>query len=98
MSRLAIALRLGAQSLYTSRSDLGESFRRMRARLGPPAAITAAAHKIARILYHLITTRQRYDESVFAVLEQRSQQRQISILKKRAGVLGFELKPAVCVP
>ena len=65
---------------------------------GDEAAITAAAHKIARILFHLITTRQRYDESVFAVLEQRSQQRQISILKKRAAVLGFELKPAVCVP
>jgi hypothetical protein len=47
---------LGAQSLYTSRSYLGDYFRRMRARLGPPAAITAAAHKIARILYHLITT------------------------------------------
>jgi len=92
------ALRLGAQSLYTSRSYLGDYFRRMRARLGPPAAITAAAHKIARILYHLITTRQRYDESVFAVLEQRAQQRQISILKKRASVLGFELKPAACVP
>jgi hypothetical protein len=49
-------------------------------------------------LYHLITTRQRYDESVFAVLEQRAQQRQVSILKKRASVLGFELKPAGCVP
>jgi transposase len=98
VSRLAIALRLGAQSLYASRSYLGDYFRRMRARLGPPAAITAAAHKIARILYHLITTRQSYDESVFAVLEQRTQQRQISILKKRASALGFELKPAVCVP
>jgi transposase len=98
VSRLAIALRLCAQSLYTSRSYLGDYFRRMRARLGPPAAITAAAHKIARILYHLITTRQRYDESVFAVLEQRAQQRQVSILKKRASVLGFELKPAGCVP
>jgi transposase len=98
VSRLATALRLGAQSLYTSRSYLGDYFRRMRARLGAPAAITAAAHKIARILYHLITTRQRYDESVFAVMEQRAQQRQISILKKRASVLGFELRPAGCVP
>jgi len=81
--------------LKTYRAD---DFRRMRARLGPPAAITAAAHKIARILYHLITTRQRYDESVFAVMEQRAQQRQISILKKRASVLGFALTPAGCVP
>jgi len=98
VSRLAIALRLAAQSLHGSRSYLGDYFRRMRARLGPPAAITAAAHKIARILYHLITTRQRYDESVFAVMEQRAKQRQISILKKRASVLGFALTPAGCVP
>ena len=98
VSRLAIALRLAAHSLHGSRSYLGDYFRRTRARLGTPAAITAAAHKIARILYHLITTRQRYDESVFAVMEQRAQQRQISIFKKPASALGFELKPAECVP
>jgi transposase len=98
VSRFALALRLGAQSLYGSRSYLGEYFRRMRARLGTPAAITAAAHKLARILYHLITTRQRYDETVFAVMEQRAQQRQLSKLKKHASLLGFELKPVGCVP
>jgi transposase len=42
----------------------------MRARLGAPKAITAAAHKLARIVYHLLTTRQPYDESVFAKHEQ----------------------------
>jgi hypothetical protein len=30
----------------------------MRAKLGAPKAITATAHKLARILYHLLTTRQ----------------------------------------
>src|SRR5262245_18721701 len=72
VSRRAIALRMAAYSLHGSRSHLGDYFRRMRARLGTPAAITAAAHKIARILYHLMTTRQRYDESVFALIEQRA--------------------------
>ena len=76
----------------------GQYFRRMRARLGAPAAITAAAHKIARILYHLITTHQRYDVSVFAVVEQRPQQRQLSMLKKHAKDLGFQLTPTGCVP
>jgi transposase len=98
VSRLAIALRMAAQSLHRSQSYLGEYFRRMRARLGTPAAITAAAHKIARILYHLITTRQRYDESVFAVMEQRAQQRQLSMIRKRASALGFQLTPTECVP
>ena len=41
-------------------------FRRMRTKLGAPKAITATAHKLARILYHLLTTGQRYQESIFA--------------------------------
>jgi transposase len=98
VSRLAIALRMAAQSLHRSQSYLGQYFRRMRARLGTPAAITAAAHKLARVLYHLITTRQPYDESIFAVIEQRAHQRQFLMLKKRATALGFELRPTGCVP
>jgi transposase len=68
VSRLAAALRMAAQSLHRSQSYLGDYFRRFRARLGTPAAITAAAHKLARILYHLITTREAYSESVFALV------------------------------
>jgi transposase len=91
VSRLAAALRMAAQSLHRSQSYLGDYFRRIRARLGTPAAITAAAHKLARILYHLITTREAYSESVFALVERRSQQRRIAHLKKQASALGFQL-------
>jgi len=42
------------QILHRSRSYLGEYFRRMRSRLGTPAAITAAAHKLARVLYQTL--------------------------------------------
>jgi len=42
---------------------------------GRPAGITAAAHKLARILFHIITTRQAYDESVFCLEEQRQHKR-----------------------
>jgi hypothetical protein len=66
-------------------------FGEIRARLGTPAAITAAAHKLARILYHLITAREAYSESVFAVAERRSQQQRIAHLKKQASALGFQL-------
>jgi hypothetical protein len=37
----------------------------MGTRLGTPKAITAAAHKLARVIYHLLTTRQSY-EKVFS--------------------------------
>jgi transposase len=54
-SRLAGSLRMAAQSLQGSQSGLGEFYRRMRAKLGAPKAITATAHKLARIIYHLLT-------------------------------------------
>jgi hypothetical protein len=49
-----------------SASPLGGHFHRMRVKLGSPQAITASAHKFARITYHRITTGQTYDESIFA--------------------------------
>ena len=47
-NRVAVALRMAAQSLQGSQSALGAFYRRMRTRLGAPKAITAAAHKLAR--------------------------------------------------
>jgi transposase len=92
-NRLAAALRMAAQSLQGSQSALGEFYRRMRARLGPPQAITATAHKLARVIYHMITTRQPYDESVFACLEVSYRERTAKRLKAQARTLGFMLVP-----
>jgi transposase len=92
-SRLAAALRLAAQTLHKSHSYLGAYYRRMRARLGAPQAITAAAHKLARIVYHLISTRTAYDESVFAQEEQKQTIRHQHRLHKQALALGFKLVP-----
>ena len=65
----------------------------MRAKLGAPKAITAAAHKLARIVFHLLTTRQPYDESIFATQESHHQQRIQRKLQKQAKLLGFQLVP-----
>jgi transposase len=98
INRLSLALRRAAQSLHRSQSYLGQYFRRIRTRLGTPAAITAAAHKLARVLYHLIKTRQPYQESVFAIVEERARHRQFIRLKRQASALGFQLTPNACVP
>ena len=92
-SRAAKALRMAANALHRSQSWLGHYFRRMRAKLGAPKAITAAAHKLARILFHLLTTRQPYDESIFAQQETHHQQRIQRKLKAQAQLLGFQLVP-----
>jgi transposase len=90
-NRLALALRMAAQSLQGSQSALGAYYRRMRAKFGAPKAITATAHKLARILYHMLTTRESYDESVFAVCEINYRQRAEAQLKRQAQALGFSL-------
>jgi transposase len=92
-SRAAYALRLAAYSAGKSYSALGDYFRRMRARLGAPKAITATAHKLARIIYHLLKTGSAYDDSVFARNELLYQQRHSAHLRKQARELGFSLVP-----
>jgi transposase len=92
-SRAAHALRLAAQTLARSRSYLGNFYRSMRARLGAPQAITATAHKLARIIYYLLTARVAYNETVFE-LEQHKQKICLQKrLSKQAQRLGFQLIP-----
>lgn len=87
------ALRLAAQTLERSTSYLGAYYRKMRARPGAPAAITAAAHKLARIIFPRVTTGQAYDESLFAAEEQRQRKRMENKLKRSAQQLGYQLIP-----
>jgi transposase len=91
--RAATALRMAAQSLHHSKTALGDFYRRMRAKLGAPKAITAAAHKLARIIFHLVSIRQEFDDSRFAADQVRNQKRQEIKLRARAKAMGFELVP-----
>lgn len=91
--RAATAFRLAAQTLHHQDTMMGNYYRKMRARLGAPKAITAAAHKLARIYYHLVTTRQEYDVSVFAKDEERDRKRRVERLEREAAALGFTMKP-----
>lgn len=97
-NRAAVALRVAAQALHRSQTFLGEHFRRLKARLGAPKAITAVAHKLARVIYHLITSKQDYDESVFQKQEHQAQTRKRNRLYVQAKELGYELVPVELVP
>jgi transposase len=85
--------RLSAHSLHRSQSRLGHFLRRMKAKLGPKAATTATAHKLAVIFYTLITKQIEYDESVWAAHEQENRKRMQNKLKRQASLLGFQLVP-----
>jgi transposase len=92
-NRVAMALRMASQSLHRSQSFLGDYYRRMRAKLGTPKAITAAAHKLARIIFHLLSTREAYDESIFSQHELQHRRRKELRLRNQARRLGFDLIP-----
>jgi transposase len=93
-SRVATALRMGAQSLHHAKDYLGEFFRRITRKLGRPQAITATAHKLARIVYHLLGTKEAYNESVFHKSEADTIRRAESRLRRQAAQLGFQIIPS----
>ena len=90
-NRAAQALRISANTLIRSKSYLGDYYRRMRTRLGAPKAITATAHKLARIIYHLIKNRKPFDETTFAEQERNHQERMKKRFISRAKSLGLQL-------
>ena len=90
-SRAALALRLAAQSLWRAKNYLGDCFRRWKARLGTPKAITAMAHKLARILWHMIKFKQPYNPAVWLAAEEKLKKKKIKRLHQSAAALGFKL-------
>ena len=87
------ALRLGARSLHHSDSALGAFYRRMRARLGAPKAITAAAHKLAKIIYRMIKFQTEYIDVGADYYEQKYKEREIAKLRNKAAKLGLKVVP-----
>jgi hypothetical protein len=92
-NRAAAALRMSAVSLQNSKSALGAYFRRMRTRLGTPKAITATAHKLARLVYSMLKHGSEYIDFGQKQYEERYKARVFQNIKKRAQELGYELMP-----
>ena len=74
-------------------TPLGNYLRRMKAKLGPTAATTATAHKIAVIFYTMITNRVEYDATIWATRDADRQKRFEARLKRQAQLLGYQLIP-----
>jgi transposase len=89
-NRAANAFRMAAQSLANSNTGLGGFYRRIRARLGAPKAITATAHKLARIFYRMWTTGQSYIDMGSDYYENRYKERVLRNITNRARELGYD--------
>jgi transposase len=93
-NRAAQALRMAAAALRSSKSALGAYFRRMCARMDKPKAITAAAHKLARLVYTMLTKGQEYVDQGQDYFEERYRERVIRQLAQRATKLGLKVTVA----
>jgi len=93
-NRVRQALKMAAQSLARSQSALGAFYRRLCTRMDAPRANTAAAHKLARTVYFMLTRGEAFVEQGQQEYEDKQRQRSIAALKRRATGLGFTLQPA----
>lgn len=87
----AAALRLAASTLYRSPTALGAYLRRLKSRKGPMKAITATAHKLAKIIYNMLRYGTEYMEAGQTYYEEQYRDRKIKNLKRMAMELGFNL-------
>ena len=92
-SRAAQVFRMAAKSASRSKTYIGAFYRRMKARLGAPKAMTATAHKIAVIFYHMVKERKPYQDLGEDYYLTQQKQRQLKRLKKQAKLFGFDLVP-----
>jgi len=63
----------------------------MRAKLGAPEAVTATAHKLARIIYAILKNQTEYQYPGEGYYEDQARRRAIKNLKRKASQLGFQL-------
>ena len=91
VNRAAQALRLAAASLRSSQSALGAYHRRMCSRMDKPKAVTATAHKLARLIYMMLTKGEEYVDKGQDYFEERYRERVLWHLNKRAETMGMKL-------
>jgi transposase len=92
-NRTGQAFRMAASGLHHELSQMGDYLRRMKSKLGPAAAITATAHKIAIIFYTLVKNQVEYDSTLWAERDTAREKRFEERLKRQARQRGYKLVP-----
>ena len=84
---------MAAMSLAHSDSALGAFYRRLCARMDKPSANTAVAHKLARMVYFMLTRGEEFVNKGQQHYEEQQFERSVAALKRRATALGFVIAP-----
>jgi transposase len=80
-------LKQAASTLSTSKSALGDYYRKMRTRLGGRGAVTATAHKLSKIIYTMILQKEEYKPEILVGNQQKYNQDKIRKLEKQIAKL-----------
>jgi transposase len=88
-NRAGQAFRQAATSVANSASALGAYYRRKRSQGGPLFAQVATAHKLARIVYHLLKYHVQYTDIGAEEFAYKQRERDIAALRKKAAKLGY---------
>ena len=91
VNRASVILRLAALAVGKTDTWLGRFYRRKRAHLGAPKAITATARKLACVVYHLLKYQEDYVPLDIAVYELKAAEARQRRLRREAQEMGFEL-------
>ncbi len=91
INRAAHTLRMAATTLNKSKTALGANFRRLKARLGAPKAITAMAHKLARLVYRMLKYGRSYVDKGMQHYEEKFREQRIKWLRKQANEYNLQL-------
>jgi transposase len=89
--RVALALRLAARTVHKAHTALGAFFRRLRSRRGAPKAITATAHKLARLVYSLLQHGSASVQQGLDASESQYRERKVKAMARQAQALGYTL-------
>jgi transposase len=92
-NRAGQMFRMAAFTLHHDPSPLGNYLRRMKSKMGPEAATTATAHKIAVIFYAMVKNQVEYDPSLWAQRDAERDKRLEAKLKRQALQRGYKLVP-----
>lgn len=91
VNRASVLFRMAALAAGQTDTWIGRFYRRKKAHLGAPKAITATAHKIACVVYHMLKYQEEFLPLDVTIYELKAQERRMRNLRKQAQELGYEL-------
>jgi transposase len=91
VNRAAVLLRVVAVAVGRSDTWLGRWYRRKRAHLGAPKAVTATARKLACIIYHMLKYQDGFVPINEAVYEEKTKAQRLDRLRREAKKMGLQL-------